>query len=203
MANPSTAPFGLRPVRYVDGTPWNGQTIRCYIHASYATALFIGDPVVMETALANKDTTVKHPTIIRASVASGSVMRGVITSFEPNPDNLTRQYSPASTQGWANVVFATPDLIFQVRDDGDATPSKVFPGQNGILAAGSGGSTSTGLSSFVLDGSTTPTTTQAHTIHIHALADIPDNEMADYGIWDVIINTSRNTTGTFLGVTAA
>ena len=202
MANPN-APFGLKPVRYINGTPWNGQTIRCYISASYSTALFIGDPVLWSATLAEKDTTAKHPTINVSAVASGSMIRGVITSFEPNPNNLTQQYSPASTEGWANVVIATPDLVFQVRDDGDATPSKVFPGQNGILAAGSGGSTITGLSSFVLDGSTTPTTTQAHTIHILGLADIADNELGDYAIWDVIVNTSRNATGTFLGITAS
>jgi hypothetical protein len=187
----------------LDGNPWNGQTIRCRIASGYATALFIGDPVTWDTALANKDTTAKHPTIIISPVASGSIIRGVITSFEPDPTNLERQYSPASTAGWANVVIATPTLVFQVRDDGDATPSKVFPGQNAILAAGSGGSTVTGLSSFVIDGSTTPTTTQAHTIHILALADIADNELSDYAIWDVLINTSQNATGTYLGITAA
>ena len=98
--------------------------------------------------------------------------------------------------------MATPDLIFQIRDDGDATPSKVFPGQNAILASGSG-NTITGLSGYYLDGSTTPTTTQAHSLHIVGLADIEDNELGDYAIWDVIINTSRNATGTYLGITAA
>ena len=202
MANPN-APFGLRPSRYLDGTPWNGQTVRCYISASYGTALFIGDPVCWSPTLAEKDATAKHPTINVASVASASIIRGVITSFEITKTDLTKQYSPASTEGWAHVCLASDDLIFQVRDDGDATPSKVFPGQNGILAAGSGGSTITGLSSFVLDGSTTPTTTQAHTIHIWGLADIEDNELGDYAIWDVLINTNMNATGRFLGITAA
>lgn len=202
MANPN-APFGLRPVRYLDGTPWNGQTERCYIHSAYAVALFIGDPVLWSATLAEKDTTAKHPTINVSAVASGSIIRGVITSFEPDPTNLSRQYSPASTTGWANVVIAQPNLVFQVRDDGTGTPSKSYPGQNGILTAGSGGSTVTGLSSFGIDGSTTPTTTQAHTIHILGLADITDNELGDYAIWDVLINTSHNATGTYLGINAA
>jgi hypothetical protein len=177
--------------------------MRAYISASYATALFVGDPVILTPTLAEKDTTAQHPTINVAAVASGSVMPWVITSFENAPaSSLERIYSPASTEGWANVC-PTPNVVFQVRDDGDATPSKVFPGQNGILAAGAGGSTITGLSSFVLDGSTTPTTTQAHTIHILNMSKIEDNELGDYAIWDVLVNTAYNATGLYLGVTAA
>ena len=200
MAN-TNAPFGLRPARHVDGTPWNGATIRCYCSASYATALYIGDPVLWTTALTEKDATACYPTINVSAGTTGTIIRGVITSFEPRPQDLTQQYRPASQERWANVVLATPDLIFQVRDDGDATPSKVFPGQNAVLASGSS-STVTGLSAYVLDGSTTPTTTQAHTLHIVGLADISNNELGDYAIWDVIINTSRNATGSYVGITA-
>ena len=58
MAN-TDAPFGLRPVRHLNGSSWNGQTIRCFIHASYAYALFVGDPVMYQTELDYKDTTGK------------------------------------------------------------------------------------------------------------------------------------------------
>lgn len=197
-----TAPFGLRPVRHIDGSPWNGQTIRCYVSANYATALFIGDPVIFgSTTLANKDTTAKHPTIVTNAGTTGLLVEGVITSFEPNPANLTLQYRPASTERYANVVVATPNIVFQIRDDGSGTPTKVFPHQNAEMAAGSG-STYTGLSGFTLDAST-PTTTQAHPLHILGLADIEDNELDDYAIWEVLINTCYNATGLYLGVTAA
>jgi len=198
MANPN-APFGLRPSRYIDGTPWNGGTMRCRIAPAYGVALFIGDPVLWTTALTGKDA--NYPTIMVSAGTTGVIVRGVITSFEPNPNNLTQQYSPATTAGWANVAIATPELIFQIRDDGDGTPTAVYAGQNGLIAAGSG-STITGMSGYVLDGSTTPTTTQAHSLHIVGLADIEDNELGDYAIWDVIINTSHNATGTYAGITA-
>ena len=198
MAN-IDAPFGLRPSRYLDGTPWNGATVRCRIAAGYAVALFVGDPVLWTTALTGKDP--RYPTIMVSAGTSGVIVRGVITSFEPNPDNLSRIYSPVSTAGWANVCIATPNLIFQIRDDGDGTPTAVWAGQNGLIAAGTG-NTITGLSGYELDGSTTPTTTQAHTLHIVGLADIEDNELADHAIWDVIINTSQNSDGTYTGITA-
>jgi len=201
MANVN-APFGLRPVRHIDGSPWNGQTIRCYIASGYATALFIGDPVLWTTTLADKDATAKYPTIIRSAGTTGTIIRGVITSFEPNPNNLTLQYRPASTERWANVCPATPNTVFQVRDDAGGTPAAVYVGQNAVLAAGSG-STFTGLSAYVLAAGTTPTTTQAHTLHILGLSDIEDNELGDYAIWDVLLNTCYNTTGLYLGITAA
>ena len=89
MANPSSAPFGFRPVRHIDGSPWNGQTIRCYISSSYATALFIGDPILLTPTLAEKDATAKYHTINISAGTTGTIIRGVITSFEPLPDNLT------------------------------------------------------------------------------------------------------------------
>lgn len=200
MAN-TNAPFGLRPVRHIDGTPWNGATVRCYIGSDYGTALYIGDPVLLTTDLSAKDAGANYLSVQLSAGTTGVIIRGVITSFEPRPQDLTQQYKPASQARWMNVCMATPDLIFQVQDDGDGTPAAVWPGQNAVLAAGTS-STVTGMSGYVLDGSTTPTTTQAHTLHIIGLADIANNELGDYGIWDVIINTSRNATGTFLGITA-
>ena len=202
MANVN-APFGLRPVRHIDGSPWNGQTLRGYISASYATALYIGDPVLWSPTLAEKDATANYPTINRSAGTTGVIIRGVITSFEPNPNNLTQQYNPASTARWANICPAAPNTVFQVRDDGGGTPAAVYVGQNGVLTVGGGGSTITGLSGFQLAAGTTPTTTQAHTVHILGLSDIEDNELGDYAIWDVILNTCYNTTGLYLGITAA
>ena len=46
----TTAPFGLRPVRHTDGSPWNGQTIAC-VPAS-GTAIFLGDIVAFNGSAA-------------------------------------------------------------------------------------------------------------------------------------------------------
>jgi hypothetical protein len=202
MSN-ATGAFGLRPVRHLSGAPWNGQTIRGYCGSNYGTALYIGDPVTISPTAGDRDATAKYPTLNTHAGTSGLVVRAVIVSFEPNPANLSQQYRPASQERWANIVLATPDLVFQIRDDGSGTPAKsTFPGANAEMVAGSGGSTITGLSSFALDAST-PSTTQAFPLHILGLSDIPDNELADYAIWDVLINTCFNTTGLILGVTAA
>ena len=202
MANPN-APFGLRPVRHANGSPWNGQTLRCYISGSYATALYIGDPVLLTAGatLSQKDTTAKYNTINASSGATAVLIRGVITSFEPLADNLTLQYNPASTERWAQVCMA-PDIVFQVRDDGTGTPAPVFVGENATMTAGTD-STVTGLSGMQLDASSSAPTTQAHPLHILGLSDIADNELGDYAIWDVLINTCYNATGRIAGITAS
>ena len=94
MAN-ATGSYGLRPVRHIDGSPYNGATVRCYISAAYATALFVGDPVLLTPTAAEKDTTGFLPTINVSAGTAGILIRGVITSFEPDRDDLTKTYSAA------------------------------------------------------------------------------------------------------------
>lgn len=200
MANPD-APFGMRFVRTLDGSV--PMIMRAYISASYATALYIGDPVIWTTTLADKDATAMYPTIIRSAGTTGTLIRGVINSFEHNPNNLTLQYNPASTERWCNIVVTSPQTVFHIRDDGDAAPAAVWVGQNAVGAYTDAGSTVTGLSGFAIDGTTAPTTTQAFPLHILGLANIADNELGDFAIWEVLPNTCYNTTGLYLGVTAA
>lgn len=201
MAN-ATGGFGLRPVRHLNGSPWNGQTIPCYISSSYATALYIGSPVLLSPTLAEKDTTGRYPTINVSTGATTTVIWGVITSFEPLPTDLTKTYNPASTERIAHVC-TDRDVLYAIRGSGGGTPSKVFVGQNAVCY-GSGGSTATGLSSVKLDegDSSAPTTTQAHPLHIEGILDREDNRLDDYAVYLVSLNT-RNATGDVLGVTAS
>jgi hypothetical protein len=165
--------------------------------------MYVGDLVTYSATAADKEATAKYPTIILASAGTTNVIRGVINSFDPDPDNLSLIYRKGSTSRWANIVIPTPELVFQVRDDGGGTPAITFPMGNANFEVGTG-STVTGLSGFALDFSAaSPTTTQAHQAHILGLADIEDNELDDYAVWEVIINTCYNATGIYLGVTGA
>ena len=199
MAN-STTPFGLRPVRYYNGAPWNGMTQRMYIHVEYDTALYIGDTVMQQAELDEKVTTAHYPSIEKGAYTVAGAILGVIVGFEPRPANLEVTYMPALTEGWAHVC-TDPQVIYQIRDDGSGTPSKVFPGQNAALVD-AGGSTVTGLSGFALDA-TTPTTNVEYPLHILQMANTVGNELADYAVWEVMINTPWLTAGKILGVTAA
>ena len=186
MGNVS-APFGLRPVRHLNGMSWNGQTERCFVHADYATALFVGDPVLIDATTAVRDTTGKHLTVEIATAGDGNFISGVITSFEPRPGALGQNYKPASTEAYANVVI-DPDVIFHIQDNGLATPDKNMPGANAVFDDGTG-STATGLSGWMLDVSTdAPEENASNQLIILKLANFPDNTLAAYAIWEVLIN---------------
>jgi len=204
MSN-STTPFGLRPVRYYNGAPWNGATQRMYIHALYDTALYVGDPVIQQEELDEKDTSAHYPSIEKVAYSSAAIVEsgpimGVIVGFEPRPADLTVTYMPALTEGWA-FVCTDPQVVYHIRDDGGGTPSKVYPGQNAALTD-AGGSTVTGLSGFSMEA-TTPATTVTYPLHILQMANIVGNELDDYAIWEVMLNTPWLTAGKILGVTAA
>jgi len=202
LAN-KTGGFGLRPLRHLSGSPWNGATVKCYISSSYATALFIGDPVLLSPTLAEKDSTARFPTINKSAGTSGVIVFGVIDSFEELQTDLSKNYNPASTERIANVIV-DPDVVYAIRGDGTAL-TKVAPGQNAVMIATGSGSTATGLSGMELDEGTTtaPNTTQAFTLHILGRQNIEDNELLADAVWEVILNTNENATGRRLGITAS
>jgi len=206
MANVD-APFGLRPVRHLNGMSWNGQTERCFIHASYAAALYVGDAVALQTETDYQDTTGMHLSIVKATAADTYPILGVITSFEPLPGSLDKPYNPASTQRYANVCI-DPGVIYQIQDNGAATPTKLLCGQNGSIVMTHSGSTATGISGMELDLGTTdtPAANSSFQLLILRLARLPNNTLAINAIWEVLINLHQlKSTGDgdgMLGVTA-
>ena len=199
MAN-DTGAFGLKPIRMADGTPWNGAVEKVYISSSYATALYIGSPVLLTPTLAEKDTTGEHQTV-NLAVATSGIYYGVIIGFEPSPTNLGLMYNPASTERYA-YISKGEDTVYLARGDGSGSPSKVFPGQNAAMVATSAGSTATGLSGWHLD-ETTPTTTQTLPLTILRVHQVANNTLGDNALYEVRLTTTRLAAGDTLGITAS
>ena len=59
MSN-ATGGFGLRPIRMRDGTPWNGAVEKCYVASAYATPIYVGSVVQIETEADHYDATGMH-----------------------------------------------------------------------------------------------------------------------------------------------
>lgn len=164
MAN-SNSPFGLRPVRYLSGAPYNGAVNPYYIPSGYGTALFIGDPVV-KTGTANTAAvsvpgggsfgigTLPEINKSAAGDVSGNTQRitGVIVGFAALPGDLTKQYNPASTERVAYVAD-DPTIMFEIQADGAIPAASI--GLNAVLIYTQSGSTTTGLSGAELDTSST------------------------------------------------
>jgi hypothetical protein len=161
MANVDS-PFGLKPVRYKDGRPYNGAFNPYYVKGDYGTALFIGDPVVKVAGGSNTAAvsapgagtfgigTLPHIEKTAAGDVDGvtKMITGVIVGFAPLPTDLTKKHNPASTERIAYVADS-PDLVFEIQADGAVAAASM--GLNAVLIYTHSGSTVTGLSGAELD----------------------------------------------------
>lgn len=156
MANLDSA-FGLRPIRHRNGAPYNGAFNSYYVPSTYATALFIGDPVVKtgtsNTAEVSAPGAGKFgigtlPEINKATAGDGNPITGVIVGFAPISTNLNLNYNTAST---ARIVYVCddPDVVFLIQADGAIAAADV--GLNAVLIYTNAGSTVSGLSGVELD----------------------------------------------------
>lgn len=203
MANTDAA-FGLRPVRYLNGAPWNGKVRPYFVPGDYATALYIGDPVVIVGDSNDNVYRGFQPgglsEINLGSAGDAVAITGVIVGFEPTT-HLSNRYKPASTEALA-YVCDDPNVVFQIQDDGGGTPSVDWVGLNANLISGTG-STSTGLSGWELDGGTSdgPAADPSNQLIILGLANIDGNEVdADNAVWEVLINQHTYRVSNAVGV---
>lgn len=172
MANTSRI-NGFRPVKYLNGSAWNGQANIYEIVVGDGTATMIGDLVKADSGTATDvyPTCVRHGTT--GEVTSGLAL-GVVVGFVISPTDLnTPQYRAASTKRYA-LVADDPNLIFEVEDGATTPTTKTLIGNNcGFMATA--GSTTTGASGMTT-GTTTPTTTNSLPLKIMGIVDRPGNE---------------------------
>lgn len=191
MPNPN-APFGLRPVKHLDGSPWNGKVNMYFVPASNTTAIFVGDPVRSAGSAGTAGTVVNGidvegmPTITVAG--AGDTLRGVVVGFLPNPANPEQLHRPAS-QARIALVCDQPDVVFEIQENGTGSSALVANdiGENANIAYAAG-STITGRSAVTLNSSTHGTETTKQ-LRILGLSKRPGMELGTgYGVFEVMIN---------------
>ncbi len=202
MANVD-APFGLKPVRYVSGAPYNGAVNKYYVQSDYATSLFIGDPVI-KTGTANTSFVRGYnpgtlASVNKATAGTTNRVTGVIVGFEPVNGDESTVYGAASTERIA-LVADDPNLLFHIQDDGGGSLDATTVGLNAVFIYTTSGSTTTAKSGVELDGGTTtaPAATVGFQMQIVRLANLPNNEIGDFAIWEVRLNQhteTNNSTG--------
>jgi hypothetical protein len=142
----TNAPSGFKPVKYASGACYAGGGNIYHVPAADATALFIGDPVILAgSADANGVATVTKATV-------GGRVTGIVVGIIPAP-NLLLTYRPASTAAYV-VVADDPNLIFEVQEDAvGGALAAVDVGLNADMILGAGAA-ATGMSGTQLDTST-------------------------------------------------
>jgi hypothetical protein len=159
MAYPTVdAPYGLKPVKMISGTPYAGVTRQYSIASAYNTNVFYGDAVKLVTA-----GTVERDTADSAMISIGIFLGCTYT--DPGTSQKTfKQYWPASTvasDAKAYVVDAT-DVLFKVAVVSSGTTIGDLAitdlGAN-VAAVDNTGSTTTGNSKVAISDTSATTNT--------------------------------------------
>lgn len=181
MANANTK-FGLRPVRTLNGSPYNGGFNIYSVAAGDGTALGLGDPVKLAGTgeIVNDNS---YTDVVRA--ATGDVLVGAVVAVLPNTrDSLI--YRAASTLRLV-CVADDPNLIFEIQESAGGTAFTLNDtGLNANFVVGSM-NTDTGNSGVELDNSTEAGTNTLD-LKIIGLVNRPDNAIGENAKWLVRIN---------------
>ena len=197
MAN-ANRPSGFIPVQYLGGAEWSGQARLYSIAAAYATALYVGDPVI-SSGTANADGV---PGIILG--AATGALRGVIVGLGTqegliaNPSNLDITYRPAAatTKDWFAMVVDDPAVLFELQEKaGTQQLAATEIGLNTVpvLAAGNGYVSGWTLASYT---DATPATTATLQLRLMGLVRRQGNAFGAYAKHLVKINVHELGSGT-------
>lgn len=131
MANTSS-PFGLKPVKHLDGSAWNSAVTAYYIPSTDTAAYYIGD-AVRSVADGDLITGASGVTLYgtRNAASTTGAMRGVVVGIGTavatpagtsiqwfDPDNLSLTFIPATkTKNYYVAVVDDPTVIFEVQAD--------------------------------------------------------------------------------------
>ena len=200
MANKDAA-FGLRPVRYLNGAPYNGETTAFVVLAGDSTALFLGDPVVFAGSSNASAIDVYGPgTLASITAASGGTtstqaILGVVVSVDPligagsdGRDSVIHRV--ASTERVINVA-TDPQIIYEVQSDGTTVADDIGLNSQYIMGTGSA---VTGIAGGELDDSEAATTL-TDMLKILSVANRVDNELGEFNVLNVLINQHQFRTG--------
>lgn len=205
MAN-TARPYGMRPSRFLEGSPWNGQANLYVFSASQANDAFKGDCVGIDTTNRSNGITDPYspgtPAITpRVSTMTTTAYRGVIAGFLPQPEfsqsvtaTLGLQYRVASTARYAWVVD-DPQVIFSSQEI--ASNSYTSSSNNGINKVCDlsyvAGNTTTGISKSGVTGFTTGSVRPFRALRMSQVVDnfgFTASDSIPYTWWDLIIANS-------------
>lgn len=197
MANEDAA-FGLRPVRYKDGSPYQGQAT-AYFATGDTGQIAKGDPVTLTGSANSSKFGAYGPGMLQqvslATAGDGNPIVGVCIAVLP----VTADSAPYRATSTDRIIMVadSPDLVFWVQADDDADSTDWAAGVTGYFAnlASATADTNYGISKWELDGSDNPAADYSNQVYLLNLAPIEGNELGPFAIWEVMINLHQHTTG--------
>ena len=186
-------PHGFNPVKHSLGVPLSATINPYYKKSDYATALFIGDPVV-KNSTSNLATVyggseswasgeLPELAIGNAAGANTGIMVGKVT----RSGNLTTVHSAASTED-VILVVDDPFVIFSAQEDSvDENVAATTVGLNYDLVLDTAGDAITGISGAEIDSSS-KATSDALALKVLRLAPLHGNAIGANAEWYCLLN---------------
>lgn len=144
---------GFRPIRYKNGSPYNGAFTEYVAPAADATAIFVGDLVKLGN---NADDTENYRAVAQAA-ASDAVI-GVVVGVRVDYANLNAAPHRVASTRRIIMVADDPNILFEAQEDGATDPLELQDlGANINFVVGAG-SAVTGQSGMQIDSDTHATT---------------------------------------------
>lgn len=183
MANADAA-FGLKPVRYLSGAPYNGAANKYYIPSTDTDAAAYIGSVVKLTGGADAD----GIPVVTSNVSTADAVVGVVVGVVPTTSSSTI-YRENSTSRYV-LVADDPNLVFEVQEDSTGGAlAATAAGGTCTLSSFTSGSTTTGLSATELDSSLLSETSDTNDdVRIIRLAQRPNNAVGTNAVWEVRLN---------------
>lgn len=188
MANTSRI-NGFKPVKHLNGSPYNGQANIYEVPAGETVPVFVGDLVKLSDSAA----TSYYPAVeavvgASAQIAAGPILGAVVgiinSKFDPVGGTMsngsvsldTPVYRPASTKQFV-LVADSDDLIFEAEADASVPLASI--GLNvGVGASAHTNPLLTGASPMYVYSTTAPDITATRPLQIVGVVNRPDNETA-------------------------
>lgn len=176
---------GFRPVKHLNGSPYNGQVNRYMLAAADGVITNVGDLVIAGTGAAIVDpiTGGVFPVVSRAQTATtaalaAAVLVGSVVGFEPDYSNLNLQNVRLASTYRVALVADSPDLIFAAPQDGvGGVIAAASVGLNvGIVCTGVPVTTGAAASTMTVDSSTVAVTTTLP-LRVMGITAAPDNDV--------------------------
>lgn len=181
MANADT-PFGLRPVRYLSGAPYNGAVTVYSTAAGDGTRIGMGDPVTL-SGTSQTINGIVYVDVDRA--ATGDIILGVMTGVVPTTEASTT-YRAASTATLITVAD-DPNLVFEIQEVSGGTALTTAALGLNIDFVVADCSTVTGYSGVELNNATEAATNTLDLL-LTGFVNRADNEVGEHAKWLVRIN---------------
>jgi hypothetical protein len=181
MANADT-PFGLRPVRYLSGAPYNGAVNMYSTATGDGTAIYLGDPVT----LSGTSQTINGRIYVDVKqAATGDIIVGTVVGVAPvTADSLI--YRAASTQRLL-LIADDPNLLFEIQEvSGGTSLTANDLGLNANFVV-SAGVAANGMSGVELNNATEAATNTLDLL-ITGFVNRDDNAIGENAKWYVRIN---------------